>query len=100
MRELENSIERAVVLARGERLEAQDFAFVEEGLKGGLEGMVAQLLGTDLSLGELELRLILMALERCGDNVSQTARKLGMTRRSLQYRLEKIRSGEVDEGEE
>ncbi len=100
VRELENSIERAVVLARGEVLEAEDFAFVAGDAEGGVEGIVAQLLGTDLSLDELERRIILMALERCEDNVSQTARKLGMTRRSLQYRLEKIRSGQAEGGDE
>ncbi|MEZ6194397.1 MAG: helix-turn-helix domain-containing protein [Planctomycetota bacterium] len=49
-------------------------------------------------LDELERRFIMMALDRCEGNVSRTARALGLTRRTLQYRLEKIRGRE--EGDE
>ena len=52
-------------------------------------------------LGEVERRLILEALERTGGVRTQAARLLGITFRSLRYRLEKlglsIDDGEVDE---
>ncbi len=97
VRELENCIERAVVLAKGSELQAEDFHFTAERTAAGIESLLEQLITTDMSLDELERRIILMALERCEGNVSQTARKLGMTRRSLQYRVEKIKSDDKDQ---
>jgi two-component system response regulator HydG len=96
VRELENCMERAVVLARGQELEPGDFQFSGEPVTAGVESLLEKLMTTDMSLEELERRIILMALERCDGNVSQTARKLGMTRRSLQYRVEKIKSDDKD----
>lgn len=100
VRELENCIERAVVLARGKELSPEDFVFSGEEKGDSIGGVLEQLMTTDLTLDELERRLIMMALDRCGGNVSQTARTLGMTRRSLQYRVEKIRSGEDGDADE
>ena len=97
VRELENAMERAVVMARGDVLEPGDFVLSGEEKSNAVQAVLAQLLHTDLSLDELEKSLILMALGRCGGNVSQTARALGMTRRTLQYRLEKIRGGDPGE---
>ena len=34
-------------------------------------------------------RVIRQALERCGGNVSRAARTLGLTRRTMQYRMSK-----------
>ena len=48
-------------------------------------------MNTDLGLEDLERKLILMTLERCSGNVSKAARSLRLTRRTLQYRIEKIR---------
>ena len=49
-------------------------------------------------LGEVERRLILQALERTGGVRTQAAKLLGVTLRSLRYRLEK-HSLAVDDGE-
>ncbi len=97
VRELENCMERAVVLARGHELAATDFHFSDEPVAAGIDSLLERLLTTDMSLNELERRIILMALERCDGNVSETARKLGMTRRSLQYRVEKIKSDDEED---
>lgn len=97
VRELENCLERAVVMARAELLEPGDFVLSGEAKSSAVDLVLEQLLHTELTLEDLDRRLILAALERHGGNVSQTARVLGMTRRTLQYRLEKIRSGEVDD---
>lgn len=96
VRELENCMERAVVLTRGQELQPTDFQFSGEPVTAGVESLLEKLMTTDMSLDELERRIILMALERCDGNVSQTARRLGMTRRSLQYRVEKIKSDDKD----
>jgi two-component system NtrC family response regulator len=42
-----------------------------------------------LSLDDVEKQLILRALEKHGGNQTKTARFLGMSRRTLVYRLEK-----------
>ncbi len=99
VRELENCIERAVVLARGDQLVADDVSFSGEERGSGVDTVLQELLSTDLSLEELERHIILKAIESQGGNVSKTARTLGMTRRSLQYRLEKIRGEENKDNE-
>lgn len=99
VRELENCIERAVILARADQLTPEDISYTGEDRGSGIDNILQELLTTDLSLDELERHLILKAIDSQGGNVSQTARTLGMTRRSLQYRLEKIR-GEMSEGNE
>jgi two-component system NtrC family response regulator len=43
-----------------------------------------------IDLEELERSLILKALHKSGGNVSRAARLLGLSRRTLQYRIEKI----------
>jgi DNA-binding NtrC family response regulator len=43
----------------------------------------------NLSLEEMEKRLIMRALKQCGGNQTQAARHLGLSRRTLAYRLEK-----------
>jgi ActR/RegA family two-component response regulator len=43
-----------------------------------------------LDLEALEKSLVLKALEKTEGNVSRAARLLGLSRRTLQYRLEKI----------
>ena len=45
-----------------------------------------------LDLEALERRLILGAMEKTDGNVTRAARLLGLSRRTLQYRLEKIQS--------
>lgn len=99
VRELENCIERAVILARENKLLPEDISFSGERRAEGMDDVLQQLLTTDLTIEGLERHLILKALESHGGNVSKTARNLGMTRRSLQYRLEKIR-GEKEDGDE
>jgi DNA-binding NtrC family response regulator len=100
VREIENCVERAVVMARGELLEPGDFVLSGEGKSRAIHEVLEQLFHTDLTIYELDRQLVLMALERCGGNVSQTARVLGMTRRTLQYRMDKIRSGEREPEEQ
>jgi len=78
-------------MARGEELRPEDLVFSGEEKAGGVDVVLQELLATDLTLEELERRLIHLALERCNGNVSKTARTLGLTRRTLQYRLEKAR---------
>ena len=91
VRELENVIERAVVLGRGDEI-------VPEHLPNTVRAgspppgrdaydVVTQVLDAGITLDDFGRRLIERALERSGGNVSQAAKYLGLTRRTLQYRM-------------
>ena len=81
VRELDHAIERAVLLARGDRLLAADLALrAAEGASPDLE---------ELTLDEAERLLIQRALRRFGGNVSDAARALGLSRSALYRRLER-----------
>ena len=80
VRELDHAVERAVLMASGERIRAADLA-----LRRGGDG--ARL--DELSLEEVEAVLVRKAMERFGGNVSQAARALGLSRSALYRRLEK-----------
>ena len=88
VRELENWIERAVVLAQGNVLTREDFPpqlfdapadAPPSASNGGLEAQVEQ----------LELTLIQDALRRHGGNKSAAARELKLTERAIRYKITK-----------
>ena len=85
VRELRHAVERAVLLAEGERIEPEHL-----GLRAGREAVEGP--GTrleELPLEEAERILIKKALARCGGNVSRTAEALGLSRSALYRRLER-----------
>ena len=79
MRELDHTIERAVLMAQGTTLRAGDL-----GLRGA--GPVPRL--EDLPLEEVERLLIRKALDRHEGNVSNAAKALGLSRSALYRRLQ------------
>ncbi|UCD75927.1 MAG: sigma-54-dependent Fis family transcriptional regulator [Phycisphaerales bacterium] len=81
VRELDHMVERAVLMADGEVVEAGDLA-----LRPAREG-VQQL--EDLTLDEVEEVLIRKALSRFEGNVKQAAEALGLSRSGLYRRLAK-----------
>jgi DNA-binding NtrC family response regulator len=80
VRELDHAVERAVLLARGDRITAADL---------GLEGAPKSRGLEEMTLEEVEEHLIRKALDRYGGNVSQAADALGLSRSALYRRLEK-----------
>jgi DNA-binding NtrC family response regulator len=80
VRELDHAVERAVLMATGDRIRAPDLALHRGGDGARLE---------DLSLEEVESLLVRKAMERYGGNVSHAARALGISRSALYRRLEK-----------
>ncbi len=80
VRELDHAVERAVLMASGDRIRAADLA-----LRRGTDGSRLE----DLSLEEVEALLVRKAMERYGGNVSHAARALGISRSALYRRLEK-----------
>jgi DNA-binding NtrC family response regulator len=96
VRELEHTLERAMILAGSDPigLEHLSFARPELARSGGAlsldgPGWVPVIPAEGLSLETLERELILQSLERAGGNKSQAARLLGLTRRTLYSRMEK-----------
>ena len=91
VRELENVIQRALVLDSGDTvLDADQLIF--DG------GDAAREVASDLS-GELwaeETRRILSALEASGGSRKEAAEKLGISPRTLRYKLSKIRCAGID----
>ena len=88
VRELENIIERSMVLARSETVEADDIRLDHATASSPSEA--AAFLPQGMTLEEYEQQLIREALRRAGDNKSQAARLLGMTRNALRYRLSQM----------
>jgi Nif-specific regulatory protein len=81
VRELEGAIERAVVLARGARVEAADLRLPEPAADDALQ------IAPGMTMKEVERLAVEQTLEACEGNVSATARTLGVSRRWVQYRL-------------
>ena len=81
VRELQNAVERATILADGPRLEASDFQFFNPA------GAESPKEAEPLSLSEIEHAAILAALKRNSDRREKTAQELGITRRTLLNKL-------------
>lgn len=84
VRELENVIERAVILAGEERIGLSHLPFLPPAQAP------ASSIGGDLNLEQLERESILLALQQTGGNKSEAARLLGVTRRALYSRMERL----------
>jgi two-component system response regulator PilR (NtrC family) len=96
VRELQNAVERAVIVSRGNLLTSADFRVLEGELKGeaASPGGLWRLPEDGLDLEGLVRSLTLQAVERSSYNVSRAARLLGVTRATLRYRLKKYGLGE------
>lgn len=81
VRELDHTIERAILMARGDRIEAADLGLHAQSTAGQtLE---------EMSLETVEAILIRKALARSDGNVSHAADALGLSRGALYRRIEK-----------
>lgn len=92
VRELENCIERAVVLCRSDYIRVEDLPEPEEEQKDPCKEKLLPPPGTDYrtAMREFERRLVLGALERAGGNQSAAARELGIGERHLRSCLKRI----------
>lgn len=88
VRELENILERATALCSGEVIEAADLHLEPEEMCGESLGRGSETL--DDYLGRLERQAILEALQKTDGNRTAAARLLGVTFRSMRYRLERL----------
>ncbi len=99
VRQLENSVERAVALASGPVIDAKDIHLdTAPGRASAASSSAAdQFLPEGMTLEQWEDNMIREALRRANGNKSQAARLLGLSRNALRYRLSKL--GVADEGE-
>lgn len=88
VRELENIIERAVVISRDSILSVEDLPFTEETVYPAEMGKkeTGMLRG---SVEDLERRLIIDAMEKADDHQTKAAEILGISERMLRYKLKK-----------
>jgi len=116
VRELENLVERAVILApdcgapidlghlfaNGEEVHAPFFGLGGDGTlidggkpppepPAGTGAVIDEILSRELPLEDLETMVIDAAVERAGGNLAEAARMLGLTRPQLAYRYRKGR---------
>ncbi len=91
VRELENTIERMVVLAREEKITIDDLPENIRQPHAHAENVLLQLPPEGLSIENVEREIIRQALEMHAGNQTQTARYLDITRSALIYRMQKYK---------
>ena len=92
VRELENAVERAVILLPGDYITEKELPLniTQSYPRDDLFRDNSTLVPEDLSLEEIEKSAILATLEATAGNKSETARKLGINRRTLYMKLKKF----------
>ncbi len=106
VRQLESAIERALLLAEGDEITAEDLP-IEIRATAHAEGAGGFKLPPEgISFEELERSLIIQAMEQTNWNITRAAKLLGLSFRTMQYRLDKFEikrpgrgRGSEDEGE-
>lgn len=89
VRELENILERATALCSGDVIETDDLHLEPEDM-GGVESAGRGSETLDDYLNRIERQAILEALQKTDGNRTAAARLLGVTFRSMRYRLERL----------
>ncbi len=110
VRQLESAIERALLLAEGDEITGEDLP-IEIRQTAQVEGTGGFKLPPEgISFEDLERSLIMQAMEQTGWNITRSAKLLGLSFRTMQYRLDKFgikrpnkgrgEADEVEDGEE
>jgi two-component system, NtrC family, response regulator HydG len=84
VRELQYTIERAVIMSEGDLLQANDLLFSPIEVTAPEEGEA-----DDLKLSTIEKNTILRVIEKNNGNITKAAKELGLTRTALYRRLSK-----------
>ncbi len=82
IRQLRNTVERAVVLARGDVITPKDLSGEFQPL-----GRAVEVMAPIRTIKDLQMEAIREALEGCNGNKSKAARMLGISRKALYKRL-------------
>jgi DNA-binding NtrC family response regulator len=90
VRQLESAIERAILLCEGEFITVEDLPLeVRQDATPVAQGAF-KLPPEGISFEDVERDLIMQAMEQTDYNITKSAKLLGLTFRTLQYRLEKF----------
>ena len=102
VRELENVVERAVVLLVGDYISERELpsSLVPADAATPKTSGAPSISLASISLDDLEKRAILETLAACGGNKSETARRLGVTRKTLHAKLARYGLAGQEEGGE
>ena len=90
VRELENAIERGIILMRGDQLTEKSLPLAIQKYAADPENNNA---AKPSSLQDAEKALIVQTLEETGGTKSEAARRLGITRKTLQNKLNRYGMG-------
>ncbi|MGH9898138.1 MAG: sigma 54-interacting transcriptional regulator, partial [Pyrinomonadaceae bacterium] len=90
IRQLESAIERAILLCEDDQIKPEDLPIELRQEPNGPTDNIFQLPPEGISFEEMERDLIMQALNRSDFNITKAAKLLGLTFRTLQYRLEKF----------
>jgi DNA-binding NtrC family response regulator len=101
VRELENAIERAVVLCESDRIDAELLpSATRELARVGDGGNAFDLLVPGITMAEVERMVIEKTLDAVGGSTARAAEMLGISRRTIQYRLKEWRgAADIDPDE-
>src|ERR687883_313383 len=90
VRQLESAIERAILLCEGDLITVEDLPLeVRQEARPTAEGAF-KLPPEGINFEDVERDLIIQAMEQTDYNITKSAKLLGLTFRTLQYRLEKF----------
>ncbi|HVF91306.1 MAG TPA: sigma-54 dependent transcriptional regulator [Blastocatellia bacterium] len=90
VRQLESAIERAILLCEGDEIDAEDLPVEIRQENSPATAFNFKLPPEGISFEDLERSLIIQAMEQTGWNITRAAKLLGLSFRTLQYRLEKF----------
>ena len=101
VRELRNTIEKMVVLSRGDRLTARDLPLnIKEAVRAGGGARPAPagagLVQVEASLADAERQMIMAALDKHNQNRTRAAEDLGISRRTLHRKIRQYEAEATD----
>jgi len=90
VRQVESAIERAILLCEGDTIDVEDMPVEIRQEASGAGAFTFKLPPEGISFDEVEKSLITQAMEQTNWNITRAAKLLGLSFRTLQYRLEKF----------
>jgi len=90
VRQLESAIERAILLCEGDQITIEDLPLEVRQESRPISEGAFKLPPEGISFEDVERDLIMQAMEQTDYNITKSAKLLGLTFRTLQYRLEKF----------
>ncbi|MGM0534143.1 MAG: sigma-54 interaction domain-containing protein [Campylobacterota bacterium] len=89
IRELENTIERTVLIGSQEGVDADQMRLLLPALEHSQLQNIRSAAPRDKTLQEIENDAITATLRECADNIPKAAERLGITQRQLRYKMQK-----------